>query len=142
MQRYCTSFCSCFRQALANGSRQFHSHSHMANAAAVASAPAVVKGEKGGLLSILFGARSPQLPPMDDPLPGVRIPPPLADFPASTTSISTLPNGLKIATEDLPVRIFRSVPCGSFWYSYLIHQQPGIRDRSLNSVQITIHLKP
>jgi hypothetical protein len=64
----------------------------------------VVKQSSGGLFSWLLGGGSSQLPPLDVPLPGITIPPPLPDFvEQSKTKITTLPNGIKIASETSPV---------------------------------------
>jgi mitochondrial-processing peptidase subunit alpha len=64
----------------------------------------VVKPSSGGLFGWLLGGKSSQLPPLNVPLPGITIPPPLPDFvePAKT-KITTLPNGVKIASETSPV---------------------------------------
>jgi hypothetical protein len=60
----------------------------------------VIKPSSGGLFGWLLEGKSSQLPPLDVPLPGITIPPPLPDFvePAKT-KITTLPNGMKIASE-------------------------------------------
>lgn len=60
----------------------------------------VVKQSSGGLFSWLLGEKSSQLPPLDVPLPGITLPPPLPDFvEPSKTKVTTLPNGIKIASE-------------------------------------------
>lgn len=47
---------------------------------------------------------SSQLPPLDFPLPGVTLPPPLPDFVESAKiKMTTLSNGAKIASETSPV---------------------------------------
>ncbi|GJP75945.1 hypothetical protein CLOP_g6343 [Closterium sp. NIES-67] len=71
-------------------------------AASTAVAHAAKPAKKGGLLSLLFGSAPPPGPPMFEPLPGVAIPPPLTEFKATETVVSTLPNGLRIASENLP----------------------------------------
>ncbi|THU52945.1 hypothetical protein C4D60_Mb10t09240 [Musa balbisiana] len=62
---------------------------------------------------------SSQLPPLDFPLPGVSLPPPLPDFvEPARTKITALPNGLKIASEvsTNPVAsIGLYVNCGSVY---------------------------
>uniref|UniRef100_A0A0D6R6V3 Uncharacterized protein n=1 Tax=Araucaria cunninghamii TaxID=56994 RepID=A0A0D6R6V3_ARACU len=55
----------------------------------------------GGLFSWLTGNKSSGLPPLDFPLPGVKLPAPLPDYIEPTkTNITTLPNGLKVASES------------------------------------------
>lgn len=73
------------------------------------SAVASKSSSAGGLFSWLTGERSSALPSLDFPLVGVNTPPPLPDYvePAKT-KITTLPNGVKIASETSPVR-FRSL---------------------------------
>ncbi|GJN14989.1 hypothetical protein PR202_gb01873 [Eleusine coracana subsp. coracana] len=60
----------------------------------------VVTQSSGGLFSWLLGGKSSELPPLNIPLSGITIPQPLPDFvePAKT-KITTLPNGVKIASE-------------------------------------------
>lgn len=71
------------------------------------SAAAATRASSGGLFSWLTGERSSSLPPLDTPLSGVVLPDPLPDFvEASKTNITTLPNGLKIASETSPVCAF------------------------------------
>nr|GLL20627.1 mitochondrial-processing peptidase subunit alpha-like [Ipomoea trifida] len=66
-----------------------------------ASSTAVAtNSSSGGLFSWLTGERSSSLPPLDFPLKGVTLPPPLPDHvEPGSTKITTLPNGLKIASE-------------------------------------------
>ena len=76
------------------------------NALLLSAAPAVSKvtGSTGGFLASLFGgSKAPALPPLYDPLPGVRLPPALVAPSSLETKVSTLSNGLKIASEDTPV---------------------------------------
>lgn len=65
--------------------------------------PAIAtKSTSGGFLSWLLGDKpASKVPPLFEPLPGIKTPPPLPDFvePAAT-KITTLSNGLKIASED------------------------------------------
>lgn len=64
----------------------------------------IAQRSSGGFFSWLTGGSSSQLPPLDFPLPGVSLPPPLPDFvEPGKTKITTLPNGLKIASETSPV---------------------------------------
>lgn len=72
--------------------------------AARLASTSVVKQSDGGLFGWLLGGKSSQLPPLDVPLPGITIPPPLPDYvEPSKTKITTLPNGVKIASETSPV---------------------------------------
>ena len=58
-----------------------------------------------GWISRLLGDKS-SLPPLDFPLQGVEIPPSLPDFvEPGKTKITTLDNGIRIASETSPVRI-------------------------------------
>ncbi|KAL5166281.1 Mitochondrial-processing peptidase subunit alpha [Glycine soja] len=58
----------------------------------------------GGLFGWLTGDRSSSLPSLDFPLLGVILPPSLPNFVApGKTIITTLPNGLKVASETSPV---------------------------------------
>lgn len=60
----------------------------------------IAKRSSGGFFGWLTGGSSSQLPPLDFPLPGVSLPPPLPDFvEPARTKITALPNGLKIASE-------------------------------------------
>ncbi|XP_057454433.1 probable mitochondrial-processing peptidase subunit alpha-2, chloroplastic/mitochondrial [Lotus japonicus] len=85
----------------------------------VTSAAAATRASSGGLFSWLTGERSSSLPPLDTPLSGVVLPDPLPDFvEASKTSITTLPNGLKIASETSPnpaASIGLYIDCGSIY---------------------------
>ncbi|KAJ0964741.1 hypothetical protein J5N97_025879 [Dioscorea zingiberensis] len=60
----------------------------------------IAKRSSGGFFSWLTGEKSSQLPPLDFPLPDVTIPSPLPDYiEPGKTKITTLPNGVKIASE-------------------------------------------
>ncbi|CAI9766032.1 unnamed protein product [Fraxinus pennsylvanica] len=77
------------------------------------------KTSSGGFFSWLTGEHSSSLPPLDFPLKDVALPPPLPDFvePGKTT-ITTLPNGLKIASEtsaNPAASIGLYVDCGSIY---------------------------
>ncbi|KAG4978908.1 hypothetical protein JHK86_038382 [Glycine max] len=67
----------------------------------------------------LTGESSNPLPPLDTPLRGVSLPPSLPDFvEPSNTKITTLPNGLKIASETSPnpaASIGLYLDCGSLY---------------------------
>eukprot|EP00475_Leptophrys_vorax_P036791 TRINITY_DN6272_c6_g1_i1.p1 TRINITY_DN6272_c6_g1~~TRINITY_DN6272_c6_g1_i1.p1 ORF type:complete len:571 (-),score=17.98 TRINITY_DN6272_c6_g1_i1:156-1733(-) len=83
----------------------FTSSSAPAAAAAAAASTALSHApakKSGGLLSLLLGSAPPQGPSMVEPLPGVALPKALESFPASETQVSTLANGLKVASENLP----------------------------------------
>ncbi|XP_057544552.1 mitochondrial-processing peptidase subunit alpha-like [Amaranthus tricolor] len=70
---------------------------------ASSSAVAAKTNSLGGLLSWILPGKSKSLPPLDFPLEGVTVLPPLPDFvePAKT-KITTLSNGVKIASEASP----------------------------------------
>lgn len=69
-----------------------------------ASTSAVATKSSGGLFSWLTGEKSSSLPPLDFPLKDVVLPPPLPDFvEPGKTKITTLPNGLRIASETSAV---------------------------------------
>ena len=67
---------------------------------------------KPSMMSAIFGGSAgPAMPPMDQPVPGLAIPdPPAAPAAAPVTSITTLSNGAKIASEDTPVRFTPETP--------------------------------
>ncbi|KAK2989587.1 hypothetical protein RJ640_027361, partial [Escallonia rubra] len=78
------------------------------------SSTAVATQSSGGLLSWLTGERSRQSSPLDFPLEGVTLPPPLPDY----NQITTLPNGAKIASESSAspaASIGLYVDCGSIY---------------------------
>ena len=72
--------------------------------------PAVVTAPKKGLFSNIFGGSSNRVTtPLSDPLPGVVIPEhiePPKDAPK--TELTTLSNGVKVATENTPVGLYTS----------------------------------
>ncbi|KAL2578633.1 hypothetical protein AAZV13_15G019700 [Glycine max] len=76
-------------------------------------------GASRGLFNWLTGESSNPLPPLDTPLRGVSLPPSLPDYvEPSKTKITTLPNGLKIASETSPnpaASIGLYVDCGSLY---------------------------
>ena len=61
-----------------------------------------------GWLGKLLGSSSRIDTPLTDPLPGVEVPPPSLPSKAPTTETTTLPNGVRIASEATPVRISAS----------------------------------
>ena len=76
----------------------------MLNIAIRSASTSVAQQTSGGFMSWLTGASSKALPPPDFALPGVNVPSPLADFvEPDKTKITTLPNGVKIASETSPV---------------------------------------
>ncbi|XP_065636062.1 mitochondrial-processing peptidase subunit alpha [Quercus suber] len=85
-----------------------------ASSRAVATNPS---SASGALFGWLTGGGSKSLPPLDFPLAGVTLPPPLPDYvEPSKTKITTLPNGVKIASEtsaNPTASIGLYVDCGS-----------------------------
>ncbi|BAT72893.1 hypothetical protein LR48_Vigan11g088900 [Vigna angularis] len=75
----------------------------------------------GGLFGWLTGDRSSSATPLDFPLPGVILSPPLPDYVApGKTIITTLPNGVKVASETSATptaSIGLYVNCGSIYES-------------------------
>ncbi|GLJ30406.1 hypothetical protein SUGI_0601650 [Cryptomeria japonica] len=76
------------------------------------------QSSSGGLFSGLGGSKS-SYPPLDLPLPGVQLPPSIPDHIEPTkTNVTTLPNGLKVASENSPsstASIGLYVDCGSVY---------------------------
>lgn len=77
------------------------------------------QSSSGGLFSWITGNKSKSLPPLDFPLPGVNLPPTLPDYVEPTkTIVTTLPNGLKVASEGSSsptASIGLYVDCGSVY---------------------------
>lgn len=94
-------------KALASGQRQFHNgvgsgsgnRNEQSATVAVSSSPS--SPAKKGFLASLFAATPPALPPLYEPLPGIVLPPPLTDFAPGKLEVSTLPNGVRIASEAI-----------------------------------------
>ncbi|KAF3442943.1 hypothetical protein FNV43_RR16861 [Rhamnella rubrinervis] len=88
-----------------------------ASSSAVAAKPS--SSPLGGLFGWLTGERSSSLPPLDFPLLGISVPPVLPDYiQADSTSITTLPNGVKIASQTSvtpAASIGLYVNCGSIY---------------------------
>ncbi|XVE70528.1 hypothetical protein DITRI_Ditri10aG0079400 [Diplodiscus trichospermus] len=88
---------------------------------ASSSAVATTSSSSGGLFSWLTGNHSKSIPPLDFPLPGVALPPSLPDYvEPGKTKITTVPNGLKIASEasaNPSASIGLYVDCGSIYES-------------------------
>ncbi|KAK8591073.1 hypothetical protein V6N13_031140 [Hibiscus sabdariffa] len=84
-------------------------------------AAATTSSSSGGLLNWFTGGQSKSIPPLDFPLPGVALPSSLPDFvEPGKTKITTLPNGLKIASEtsaNPAASIGLYVDCGSIYES-------------------------
>lgn len=75
------------------------------------SSAVATRASSGGLFSWLTGERSSSLPPLDKPLASVVLPDTLPDYvEPSKTKITTLSNGLKVASETSSV-------CACFLYS-------------------------
>lgn len=71
---------------------------------ASASTVATKSSSSGGILSWLTGGSSSASTPLEYPLSGLDLPPPLPDYvEPGKTKISTLPNGVKIASETSTV---------------------------------------
>ncbi|XP_010504362.1 PREDICTED: probable mitochondrial-processing peptidase subunit alpha-2, chloroplastic/mitochondrial isoform X2 [Camelina sativa] len=94
-------------------------HNLRASRYASSSAVAASSSSTSGFFSWLTGGSSSSLPPMDIPLAGVSLPPPLADHVApEKLKTTTLSNGLKIATEmssNPAASIGLYVDCGSIY---------------------------
>lgn len=77
------------------------------------------QSSSGGLFSWITGNNSKSLPSLDFPLPGVNLPPTLPDYVEPTkTIVTTLPNGLKVASESSSsptASIGLYVDCGSVY---------------------------
>ncbi|XP_022749882.1 mitochondrial-processing peptidase subunit alpha-like isoform X1 [Durio zibethinus] len=88
---------------------------------ASSSAVTTTSSSSGGFLSWLTGSQSKSIPSLDLPLPGVVLPPSLPDYvEPSKTKITSLPNGLKIASETSAspaASIGLYVDCGSIYES-------------------------
>ncbi|PIA64572.1 hypothetical protein AQUCO_00100209v1 [Aquilegia coerulea] len=94
--------------------------SGLASSRYMSSAAAVAKpASSGGFFSWLTGEKSTVLPPLDYPLPGVAVAPTLPDYvEPGKTKITTLPNGIMIASETSPnpaASIGLYVDCGSVY---------------------------
>ncbi|VAH57758.1 unnamed protein product [Triticum turgidum subsp. durum] len=99
--------------------KQHGADTQLLNIAVRSASTSVAQRSSGSFLGWLTGARSNALPPPDFALPGVTIPPPLADHvEPGKTKITTLSNGVKIASETSPgsacsVGVY--VHCGSVY---------------------------
>ncbi|XP_003564704.1 mitochondrial-processing peptidase subunit alpha [Brachypodium distachyon] len=109
-----------YRAASGLGALKRHgADAQMLNLAIRSASTSVAQRSSGGFWTWLTGARSNALPPPDFPLPGVTIPPPLPDHvEPGKTRVTTLPNGVKIASETSPgstcsVGVY--VNCGSVY---------------------------
>ena len=89
---------------------------------ASSSAVAAKSSFSGGLFGWLTGERSSSSPPLDFPLKDVTIPPPLPDYvEQGKTRITTLKNGVKIASETSPNPV---ASIGLFVDSGSIYERP------------------
>ncbi|XP_026405529.1 mitochondrial-processing peptidase subunit alpha-like isoform X2 [Papaver somniferum] len=78
------------------GALKGYGQNMFATSASVASAPS-----SGSFFYWLTGENSKTLPPLNFPLPGVIYPSPLPDYvKPSVTKMTTLPNGVRIASQD------------------------------------------
>lgn len=79
----------------------------------------VAERSSGGFFSWFTNPKSSEVPPLDYPLLGVTVPPPLPDYvEPGKTKITTLPNGVKIASEtsqNPAASIGLYVECGSIY---------------------------
>ncbi|GAB4842317.1 hypothetical protein Ancab_012287 [Ancistrocladus abbreviatus] len=86
---------------------------------ATSSAVASSSASSGDLFTWLTGEKASSLPPLEFPFEGVNLPPPLADYiEPSKTKITTLCNGVKIASElssNPAACIGLFVDCGSIY---------------------------
>ncbi|KAK4590830.1 hypothetical protein RGQ29_021141 [Quercus rubra] len=84
-----------------------------------ASSAVAAKTSSGGFFSWLTGEKSATLPSLEIPLAGITFPPPLPDYvEPSKTKITTLPNGVTIASETSPnpaASIGLYLDCGSIY---------------------------
>ncbi|KAH1033365.1 hypothetical protein J1N35_045539 [Gossypium stocksii] len=84
-------------------------------------AAATTSSSSGGLLGWFTGGQSNSIPSLDFPLPGVALPSSLPDYvEPGKTKITTLPNGLKVASEtsaNPAASIGLYVDCGSIYES-------------------------
>ncbi|KAL2500979.1 putative mitochondrial-proCES [Forsythia ovata] len=96
------------------GRKGYRGLARFASTSAVAT-----KSTSGGFFSWLTGERSSSVPPLDFPLKDVALPPSLPDYvEPGKTRITTLPNGLKIASETAvnpAASIGLYVDCGSIY---------------------------
>lgn len=68
-----------------------------------AAVPAVQGKDAKGIWASIFGTTPQAVPPMTDPMPGVTLPAaPVYPAAPPKTEITTLPNGVKIASENTP----------------------------------------
>ncbi|GAB4852689.1 hypothetical protein Ancab_016903 [Ancistrocladus abbreviatus] len=101
--------------------RAFKGHAGSRSLARFASSSAVASktSSSGGFFSWFTGEQSSSLPPLDFPLAGVIVPPPLPDHvEPSKTKITTLPNGVKVASEtsaNPAASVGLYVDCGSIY---------------------------
>lgn len=102
-----------------------------------ASAGAVVTkpSSSGGLFGWLTGNNSNTSTPLEFPLAGVTLPPPLHDYvEPGKTKITTLPNGIKIASETYAV--CHSIPCPPFSITRALRVSPEMSSELIASSAI------
>ncbi|KAI9128838.1 hypothetical protein K1719_000321 [Acacia pycnantha] len=102
--------------------RSFRAHSWNRVPARFASSSSLASSKPSSGLGGIFGwlaDRSSSTTPLDFPLEGVKLPPPLPDFvEPGKTKITTLPNGVKVASETSATpaaSIGLYVDCGSIY---------------------------
>ncbi|XP_010535187.1 PREDICTED: probable mitochondrial-processing peptidase subunit alpha-2, chloroplastic/mitochondrial isoform X2 [Tarenaya hassleriana] len=108
-------------------------HRNLRAARYASSSAVATSSSSGGFFSWLTGETSRSLPSMDMPLKGVSIPPPLADHvEPSKIKVTTLPNGLKLASEASPnpaAFIGLYVDCGSIYETPYSHGATHLLER-------------
>ncbi|KOM27410.1 hypothetical protein LR48_Vigan406s022000 [Vigna angularis] len=109
-----------YRAAASSFRRHLKGHgSKLGSTRSSTSTAVAARTSQGGLFSWLIGERSSSLPSLDIPLGGVVLPDPLPDsVEQSKTKITTLSNGLKIASETSPnpaASIGLYLDCGSIY---------------------------
>lgn len=117
MYRNVASRLRAFRAVQARSCNRVPANARFASSSSVATKQS--SSSLGGLFGWLTGERSSSVPPLDFPLPGVTLPPTLPDYVApDKTIITTLPNGVKVASETSATpaaSIGLYVDCGSIY---------------------------
>ncbi len=127
----------------AAGSRGLQTGGGLQSAAAPALADTVQKST--GWLARIFGQGSNRLTvPLTEPLPGVQEPTYEPPASAPTTQLTTLPSGLKIASENTPVgeahsRLLHEHSNRSALCAACVHNTPPLPHRDLVPCQHACH---
>ncbi|XP_068647177.1 mitochondrial-processing peptidase subunit alpha-like [Aristolochia californica] len=100
----------------------------------------------GGIFSWLTGEKSKTLSPLEVPLQGVTLPPPLPDYvEPGKTKITTLPNGVVVASETSPspaASIGLYVDCGSVYETPVSYGATHLLERmAFKSTRNRSHLR-